>query len=195
MDDGIFRNEKGLFYALDLGGTNFRVLRVQLGGEVNGIVNQQFAEVSIPSDLMVGTSEVKLFLCLTNVTTNSSFIYAKICYKSQILSWFQALFDFIAAELAKFVDQEGEDFQLPTGRQRELGFTFSFPVMQSSIASGNLIRWTKGFSIDDAVNPNCFVSFLCSWILIYFLHLCVHVDFLTFSNSNWIKLVKSTHFD
>uniref|UniRef100_A0A2N9GIF9 Phosphotransferase n=1 Tax=Fagus sylvatica TaxID=28930 RepID=A0A2N9GIF9_FAGSY len=115
-------NEKGLFYALDLGGTNFRVLRVQLGGEVNGIVNQEFAEVSIPSDLMVGTSE--------------------------------ALFDFIVAELAKFVDQEGEDFQLPTGRQRELGFTFSFPVMQSSIASGNLIRWTKGFSIDDAVGQD-----------------------------------------
>lgn len=115
-------NEEGLFYALDLGGTNFRVLRVQLGGKDDGIVNQEFAEVSIPSDLMVGNSE--------------------------------ALFDFIAEELAKFVDQEGEDFQLPPGRQRELGFTFSFPVMQSSIASGNLIRWTKGFSIEDAVGQD-----------------------------------------
>lgn len=27
------RDEKGLYYALDLGGTNFRVLRVQLGGK------------------------------------------------------------------------------------------------------------------------------------------------------------------
>lgn len=53
-----FRNEKGLFYALDLGGTNFRVLRVQLGGKEGGIVNQEFAEVSIPQDLMVGTSDV-----------------------------------------------------------------------------------------------------------------------------------------
>jgi hexokinase len=26
-------DKKGLFYALDLGGTNFRVLRVQLGGK------------------------------------------------------------------------------------------------------------------------------------------------------------------
>ncbi|XP_075666201.1 hexokinase-1-like [Castanea sativa] len=113
-------DEKGLFYALDLGGTNFRVLRVQLGG--GAVVNQEVSEVSIPLDLMVGTSE--------------------------------ALFDFIAAELAKFVDQEGPDFQLPPGRQRELGFTFSFPVMQTSIASGNLIKWTKGFSIDDTVGQD-----------------------------------------
>ncbi|XWS20218.1 hypothetical protein CRYUN_Cryun31cG0081100 [Craigia yunnanensis] len=115
-------NEKGLFYALNLGGTNFRVLRVQLGGKDSGIVNQQFEEVSIPPSLMTGTSD--------------------------------ALFDYIAAELAKFVAQEGTDFQLTPGRQRELGFTFSFPVMQSSIASGTLLRWTKGFSIDDTVGQD-----------------------------------------
>ncbi|OMO70961.1 Hexokinase [Corchorus capsularis] len=113
-------NEKGLFYALDLGGTNFRVLRVQLGGKERGIINQQFEEVSIPPSLMTGTSD--------------------------------ALFDYIAAELAKFVAEEGPDFQLAPGRQRELGFTFSFPVMQTSIASGTLLRWTKGFSIDETVN-------------------------------------------
>lgn len=63
----------------------------------------------------------------------------------------QELFDFIAAALAKFVDTEGEDFHLPEGRQRELGFTFSFPVNQTSISSGTLIKWTKGFSINGAV--------------------------------------------
>lgn len=94
---------------------------------------------------------------LNNRLTNSSLFMIKISEATKIVL-IQALFDFIAEELAKFVDQEGEDFQLP-GRQRELGFTFSFPVMQSSIASGNLIRWTKGFSIEDAVNPNCFGSF------------------------------------
>lgn len=65
-----------------------------------------------------------------------------------------ALFDYIAAELAKFVAKEGQDYQLPPGRQRELGFTFSFPVLQSSINSGTLIKWTKGFSIDDAVGQD-----------------------------------------
>ncbi|KAF7843405.1 hexokinase-1-like [Senna tora] len=115
-------NEEGLFYALDLGGTNFRVLRVQLGGKDIGVTNQEFAEVSIPTDLMVGKSE--------------------------------ELFNYIAEELAKFVAKEGQDFQVPPGRQRELGFTFSFPIMQTSINSGNLIKWTKGFSIDDAVGQD-----------------------------------------
>ncbi|KAL2338022.1 hypothetical protein Fmac_012468 [Flemingia macrophylla] len=111
-------NEEGLYYALDLGGTNFRVLRVHLGGKDGGIISQEFTEVSIPPNLMVGTSD--------------------------------ALFDYIAAELVKFVDQENE----PPARQRELGFTFSFPVMQTSISSGNLIKWTKGFSIEDAVGQD-----------------------------------------
>ncbi|KAF7813883.1 hexokinase-1-like [Senna tora] len=112
-------DEKGLFYALDLGGTNFRVLRVQLGGKEEGVVNQEFEEVSIPPHLMTGSSD--------------------------------ALFDFIAEALAKFVESEPEGFHPPPGRQRELGFTFSFPVRQTSICSGNLIKWTKGFNIEDAV--------------------------------------------
>lgn len=65
---------------------------------------------------------------------------------------FQELFDYIAAALAKFVATEGEGFHVSPGRQRELGFTFSFPVRQTSIASGNLIKWTKGFSIEDTVS-------------------------------------------
>ncbi|XP_077209850.1 hexokinase-1-like [Tasmannia lanceolata] len=115
-------DEKGVFYALDLGGTNFRVLRVQLSGKEGRVVKQEFAEVSIPPHLMIGTSE--------------------------------ALFDYIAAELAKFVATEGADFHLPFGRQRELGFTFSFPVRQTSISSGSLIKWTKGFSIEDVVGQD-----------------------------------------
>ena len=51
------RNEKGLFYALDLGGTNFRVLRVQLGGKEERVVATEFEQVSIPQELMFGTSE------------------------------------------------------------------------------------------------------------------------------------------
>ncbi|XP_030448296.1 hexokinase-1-like [Syzygium oleosum] len=115
-------DEKGLYYALDLGGTNFRVLRVHLGGKEKGIIKREFEEVSIPPHLMTGSSN--------------------------------ELFDFIATALAKFVATEGEDSHPFPGRQRELGFTFSFPVRQSSIASGTLIKWTKGFSIEDAVGED-----------------------------------------
>ena len=115
----LFRNEEGLYYALDLGGTNFRVLRVQLGGKYGGIISQEFTEVSIPPNLMVGTSDVSFFFA-----------------------------------------QENQDFQVSPGRQRELGFTFSFPVMQTSLASGNLVKWTKGFNIDGTVSPFSLISLM-----------------------------------
>ncbi|CAN1180233.1 HXK1 [Linum perenne] len=109
--DNLPTDEKGLFYALDLGGTNFRVMRVMLGGEEEGVVKQESVKVSIPPQVMTGTSE--------------------------------ELFDFIAQSLKKFVET-----------QRELGFTFSFPVNQTSISSGLLMNWTKGFSIHDAIGQD-----------------------------------------
>ncbi|KAJ7547625.1 hypothetical protein O6H91_08G095700 [Diphasiastrum complanatum] len=114
--------ENGLFYALDLGGTNFRVLRVQLAGTEGRILQQEYEEVSIPQALMVGSNE--------------------------------ELFDFIVAELASFITREGEGFHPLLGRQRELGFTFSFPVKQTSIDSGNLLKWTKGFAIKETVGKD-----------------------------------------
>lgn len=108
-------NEKGLFYALDLGGTNFRVLRVQLGGKDERVIATEFEQVAIPQELMFGTSE--------------------------------ELFDFIASGLAKFAEKEGQKFHLHHGRKREIGFTFSFPVKQTSIDSGILLKWTKGFAV------------------------------------------------
>lgn len=102
-------NEKGLFYALDLGGTNFRVLKVRLGGKDDRSITPEFEQMSIPQELMLGTSE--------------------------------ELFDFIASALAKFTEKDGG------GKKNEIGFTFSFPVKQTSIDSGILIKWTKGFAV------------------------------------------------
>jgi len=47
------------------------------------------------------------------------------------------LFDFVAGNLGDF-----------TGNKQEInaGFTFSFPVKQTGVASGKLVHWTKGFS-------------------------------------------------
>lgn len=53
------RNEKGLLYGLDLGGTNFRVLRVQLGGKEERVIATEFEQVSIPQHLMFATSQVE----------------------------------------------------------------------------------------------------------------------------------------
>ncbi|KFK39985.1 hypothetical protein AALP_AA3G314900 [Arabis alpina] len=118
-------NEEGLFYALDLGGTNFRVRSVQLGGmEERVIVDTKSEPVSIPKELKTGTSK--------------------------------ELFGFIASKLANFVANENipARFRLEEGRKREIGFTFSFPVNQTSIDSGTVIQWTKGFKVSGMDGKN-----------------------------------------
>lgn len=57
----------------------------------------------------------------------------------------EALFDFIAKALADFVKKHNITNKLP------LGFTFSFPVNQTSLTSGTLKRWTKDFTASGAV--------------------------------------------
>jgi hexokinase len=54
--------------------------------------------------------------------------------------------------LAKFVVDDEKFINVLNGKKRELGFTFSFPVKQRSVASGTLVKWTKAFSINDAVS-------------------------------------------
>ncbi|KAG7599722.1 Hexokinase N-terminal [Arabidopsis suecica] len=116
-------NEEGLFYALDLGGTNFRVRSVQLGGKKKRVVATESEQISIPQKLMIGTRE--------------------------------ELFGFIASKLASFVAKEKPGrFRLEEGRKREIGFTFSFPVKQTSIDSGTLIKWTKGFKVSGMEGKN-----------------------------------------
>ncbi|KAB1996740.1 hypothetical protein ES319_D13G252600v1 [Gossypium barbadense] len=108
-------SEKGIFYALDLGGTNFRVLRVELGGQRSDL-DPDVEQQPIPEQLMTGRSE--------------------------------DLFDFIASSLYQFVEKN-DSVQSPITKL--LGFTFSFPVKQTSVSSGVLIKWTKGFAIRDMV--------------------------------------------
>ncbi|KAI3745902.1 hypothetical protein L6452_08313 [Arctium lappa] len=55
MNEGM---KEGLFYALGLKGTNFRVLRTQLGGKDDHVIATKFEQVLIPQDLRFGTSEV-----------------------------------------------------------------------------------------------------------------------------------------
>ncbi len=101
-------SEKGSFIALDLGGTNFRVIEVELkGGGKSRILG------------------VKNFTLNKNIITGSG----------------ERLFLFLASRVNDFIKSEAQG----SGRRRELGFTFSFPVNQTGIASGTLVKWTKGF--------------------------------------------------
>ncbi|XP_066364146.1 hexokinase-10-like isoform X1 [Miscanthus floridulus] len=109
-------NEEGIYYSVDLGGTSFRVMRLELGSG-SMVINKKVEHRPIPEDLTKGTSE--------------------------------DLFNLIALALKNFIEREGGDDE-----GRALGFTFSFPVRQVSISSGSLIRWTKEFSIEEAVGKD-----------------------------------------
>uniref|UniRef100_J3M6K4 Phosphotransferase n=1 Tax=Oryza brachyantha TaxID=4533 RepID=J3M6K4_ORYBR len=110
------RSEEGIYYAIDLGGTSFRVLQVELGAG-STIINRKVEHQPIPEKLTKGTSD--------------------------------DLFNFIASTLKNFIEREGGGDE-----GRALGFTFSFPVSQNSISSGTLIRWTKEFSVEEAVGKD-----------------------------------------
>ncbi|XP_076916080.1 hexokinase-3-like [Bidens hawaiensis] len=114
-------SESGIYYALHVGGTNFRILRIQLGGQ-KSIIGHDVERKPIPPHLMTRTSE--------------------------------EFFDFIALSLKEFVEKKEDNSQISQIKGKDLGFTFSFPVKQTSVSSGTLIKWTKGFSIDDMVEKD-----------------------------------------
>ncbi len=106
--------EKGSFLALDFGGTNFRVLHVNLDGRGSARITHADKFV-IPKAVMHGTGV--------------------------------QLFNFIAGSIRKFIEENLIGFE----DKRKLGFTFSFPMKQTTVASGTLINWTKGFSATGVV--------------------------------------------
>ncbi|SPO03753.1 probable glucokinase [Cephalotrichum gorgonifer] len=125
-------SEKGVYLAVDLGGTNFRVCSVQLNGD--STFNLTYNKVAIPKELMVAKTARELFSFLAMQIE----VFLKEHHK-----------DYYAAQIKK--RRSG------TTRSSEylrLGFTFSFPVNQLGINKGKLIRWTKGFDIPDAVGKD-----------------------------------------
>jgi len=111
--------EKGTFLALDLGGTNFRVLKLELKG------HHTFGESS------------KDQFTITEKAMNGS-----------ADELFNFIADCVGTFLAKSKTTASNNQKLP------LGFTFSFPVNQTGIASGTLIEWTKGFSTQGVVGQD-----------------------------------------
>ncbi len=54
----------------------------------------------------------------------------------------ERLFDFMADSVKAFIKDTG----ISTEEKHELGFTFSFPVRQTGINSGELYLWSKEFN-------------------------------------------------
>ena len=128
--------EKGLYLAVDLGGTNFRVCSIQLHGDTTFSLTQ--SKVAIPRELMVAKTSKELFSFLAKQIENFLKTHHDDRYRAHL-------------ERRKTVNSR-ENFQRKEIFQ--LGFTFSFPVNQIAINKGTLARWTKGFDIEDAIGKD-----------------------------------------
>lgn len=60
------------------------------------------------------------------------------------------LFKYLALKVGAFLDEHHNEIS----GTLKLGFTFSFPVNQTALDKGTLIRWTKGFDLPDCVNKD-----------------------------------------
>ncbi|KAK6398999.1 hypothetical protein LTR65_000556 [Meristemomyces frigidus] len=130
--------EKGLYMAVDLGGTNFRVCSIQLHGNSTFSLTQ--SKVKIPHDIMTAKTSHELFSFLAKqieafLKTHHEEHYTSHVEKRRRQSY-----------MGKAYHEELEVFSL--------GFTFSFPVQQSGINKGTLIRWTKGFDIQETIGKD-----------------------------------------
>lgn len=129
-------NLQGLYLAVDLGGTNFRVCSIQLHGDTTFSLTQ--SKVPIPRSLMQAEHAKDLFAFLAK--------QIELFLKTHHEDHFEAHI------------RRRQTFGTPEGFRDEhafrLGFTFSFPVHQVGINRGTLIRWTKGFDIPDAIGQD-----------------------------------------
>ncbi|KAH7075474.1 hypothetical protein BKA63DRAFT_490452 [Paraphoma chrysanthemicola] len=126
--------EKGLYMAVDLGGTNFRVCSIQLHGNTTFSLTQ--SKVAIPRELMVAKTSKELFSFLAKQIE----LFLKLHHE-----------DHYASTLTR---QQTGGGSISEEEIFNLGFTFSFPVNQIGINKGLLMRWTKGFDIQDAVGKD-----------------------------------------
>ena len=116
-----------MYLAVDLGGTNFRVCSITLHG--NQSFSLQQSKVPVPRALMEAKTSHELFSFLAK----------------QIESFLQT------HHMDHFVKHKERPNE---AEYFDLGFTFSFPVNQVGINKGKLMRWTKGFHIDEALGQD-----------------------------------------
>ncbi|KAK2680321.1 hypothetical protein RAB80_005502 [Fusarium oxysporum f. sp. vasinfectum] len=114
--------EKGLFLAVDLGGTNCRVCAVTLHGDSTFEVFQR--KHLVPHDIRVHSSH-------------------------------KPLFHFIALKIQDLLREHKSSGSSDSSEACfNLGFTFSFTCEQTSISSGTLVHWDKGWDIPSTLGQD-----------------------------------------
>lgn len=118
--------EQGEYYAIDLGGTNLRVMWVKLSAQPGIIDDEDIQEWPIPPE------------CFD--TDNSL-----------LLDWVAECSLQVISRHSKLQDQHQQSNPSPT---ITIGFCFSFACKQTSINNGELLLWTKNFKGQGLLGKN-----------------------------------------
>eukprot|EP01053_Blabericola_migrator_P005871 Blabericola_migrator_1__5870@NODE_2972_length_2149_cov_966_886167_g1860_i0_p1_GENE_NODE_2972_length_2149_cov_966_886167_g1860_i0NODE_2972_length_2149_cov_966_886167_g1860_i0_p1_ORF_typecomplete_len514_score97_75Hexokinase_1/PF00349_21/8_5e53Hexokinase_2/PF03727_16/5_2e46DUF2964/PF11177_8/0_16_NODE_2972_length_2149_cov_966_886167_g1860_i02421783 len=108
--------ERGTYYALDFGGSNFRVVRVHMEGGKMQVTQKKASLMDCKTDLPKGLLDPKATATM--------------------------MFDFFADICRGFMQENGD---ISSSRPFDVGFTFSYPCVSRNVASSALTVWTKGF--------------------------------------------------
>ncbi|KAF4618976.1 hypothetical protein G7Y89_g14871 [Cudoniella acicularis] len=128
--------EKGLYLAVDLGGTNLRICSVDLLGDTKFSILQ--SKCAIPSELMFAKTAAELFAFLATKIE----VFLQTHHSEQLLSHRRKPMEILNQNS---LNREGF---------LQLGFTFSFAFEQHALNRGSLLYWTKGFNIPDAIGKD-----------------------------------------
>ena len=143
--------EQGVLMAADLGATHFRVCSVQLNGDHTFNIEQMKSK--IPEELLYDE----------NVTNDELFSFLGRRTRAFIRKHHPEVLKNKALNLNQDPDapigDDEDSINNNTLDVLKMGFSFSYPVDQKSIGSGTLIRWTKGFKIEDTIGKDVVKSF------------------------------------
>ncbi|XP_075680372.1 hexokinase type 2-like [Dermatophagoides pteronyssinus] len=129
------REEHGRYLALDLGGTNVRVLLLEFHGppsllSLKSSQRRQQQQQQEPKKPPIEIIDSSMKPIPTEIFHGTG----------------QQLFDFIAEFIVEFALRNKL-----AGVRIALGFTFSFPVVQQGLAEATLVTWTKAFNCPGVV--------------------------------------------
>ncbi|CAL8467150.1 g6686 [Coccomyxa elongata] len=107
--------ETGVFFAVDIGGTNYRVILVSLSETKGEVARFEMEDFAIPEEYFS-------------------------CHATR-------LFDLLADSLVTFAKRHG----FTGSKTAPVGFCFSFPVKQTAVDAGTMIKLTKKFDNEGLV--------------------------------------------
>ncbi|KAI1774096.1 hexokinase-7 [Hypoxylon cercidicola] len=133
--------EKGRYLAIDIGGTNLRVGFIELLGNEKGV----------NGDYTNGNQETTP---ASESTSNLRRVLEKSWPISDVLKNENAdsLFRWIGSCIAEVVREGCEAFDIPRDRELPMGVTFSFPMVQETLADATLMAMGKGFAISSRLH-------------------------------------------